>query len=100
MNNFNAPKWISEKIRVRPYDENKKEDGSYNFIHRVDALTLSHIIENIFKKRITELETELANSVPWEVLKRNCKYEIKLFCWKEFGNSFKCTKQNCPLLNN
>jgi hypothetical protein len=44
------------------------------------------------------MEACAMNSVPFEVVQSHCKYEIKLWCWKEFGNSFLCTPENCPII--
>jgi hypothetical protein len=107
---FNAAKWISEKIKVRPYDENKKEDGIYNFLHRVDALTLSHIIKNKFKADITALETALkaaeekakdaeermAQSVDWICLRIFCDHSQNVHCDKHLTEF--CTETACPLI--
>ena len=37
---FNPYQFIADNIEKRPFDETGKEDGSYNFIHRCDAITL------------------------------------------------------------
>jgi hypothetical protein len=48
-----------------------------------------------FVRQIIELEQKLANSVPWEVLRKNCKHKPWGGCWKEMKA---CTKATCPLV--
>ena len=51
--------------------------------------------------RITELEKQLANSVPWVLFKNRCECRRKVYGDCNYGGDiYECTtKQNCPLIN-
>jgi len=80
-------KKISERIRARPLNVDGKVDGSYNFLHRVDAISLCEEAFELGISDNTKTHIEFLESIVNEtnsysdkeklsIIKEMCKQEI------------------------
>lgn len=51
---------IRDRVQIRPFDEHKEEDGSFKFVHRMDAITAVDKVADCARDLELKLATQTA----------------------------------------